>query len=415
MASKKPHFDRLRPALTARRPKGSSGHMQQTLLPAVLSVLTFLFLGMPAAPCASAAPDTWQVFVGTYTGRDSKGIYRLTLDMKTGKLSSAEFAAETPSPSFLALDPRGRYLYAVNEVTRFKDQPTGSVSAFAIAEDGSLTFLNDEASGGGAPCHVVVDASGRHVFAANYVGGSVSVLPVDKEGRLKPASAVIQHKGSSVNPRRQEGPHAHGVYLDRGDRHLLVTDLGLDQVLVYRFDSNAGALSPAEPPHGSLTPGAGPRHLALHPDGRHAYVLNELDCTITIFSYNRRRGELARLDSVSTLRDGETVQPGYSTAEIMIHPGGRFLYSSNRGHDTIAVFAVEERGGRLGLVEHESSGGRTPRSFGIDPTGTYLLAANQDSGNLVVFRIDSETGALTPTGQTVAVPRPVCVVFREGK
>ena len=378
-----------------------------------MPALCLVIFNVTASTRLCAAPDTWQVFIGTYTGGDSKGIYRLDLDMKTGAVSPAVMVAETPNPSFLAVHPSGRFIYAANELETFKEEPTGSVSAFEIGEDGHLTFLNEQASGGGAPCHVLLDKAGRHVFAANYSGGSISVFPVQADGRLDSAVTRVQHQGSSVNPKRQKGPHAHGIYLGPGERHVLVADLGLDQVLVYRYNPKTGGLIAAEPPHASVKPGAGPRHLAIHPRGGHVYVLNEIDCTITPFKYQGSRGLARESDSVSTLPAGVETRAGFSTAEIAVHPSGRFLYSSNRGHDTIAVFALEKGGSLLRPVEHEATGGRTPRNFGIDPTGTYLLAANQSSGNVVVFRIDPKSGELTPTGHEVKVPNPVCVVFRQ--
>jgi 6-phosphogluconolactonase len=256
-----------------------------------------------------------------------------------------------------------------------------------------------------------VDSKGKNVLVANYGGGSVEALPLQPDGKMGEASAFIQHKGSSVNKQRQEGPHAHGIYLDAANRFAFVPDLGLDKVLIYRFDATKGSLVANDPPSGSVQAGAGPRHFALHPNGRFAYVINEINCTVTAFGYDGQRGELKDLQTVSTLPAGQAMQPSYSTAEIEVHPSGKFLYGSNRGHDSIVVFKIDEKTGRLAYVENQSTQGKTPRGFGIDPTGTFLLAANQDSDSIVVFRIDPKTGRLASTDHKVEVGAPVCVVF----
>lgn len=351
------------------------------------------------------------VYVGTYTGEKSKGIYVSRLDLGSGALTPPELAAEIPNPSFLAVHPSRPLLYAVNEVGTFDGKPTGSVSAFAVdAASGQLTPLNRQPSGGAGPAHVSTDRAGRHVLVANYGGGSVAVLPIDADGRLRPPSAVVQHTGASVNPDRQKAPHAHSIKVDPGDRFAYAADLGIDKVMIYRFDPAGGTLAPATPPFAALEPGAGPRHLAFHPQGRFAYVINELHCTITAFGVNPETGALTPVQTVSTLPAGQAVQKGYSTAEVQVHPSGRFLYGSNRGHDTIAAYAVDPQSGRLTLVEHEPTGGSTPRGFGIDPTGAFLLAGNQRSDSVVVLRIDPQTGGLT-AASSVAVGSPVSVVF----
>ena len=352
------------------------------------------------------------VYFGTYTGAKSKGIYVSRLDSATGALTAPELAAETPSPSFLALRPRADFLYAVNEVNTFGGKATGSVSAFAIDRaSGTLTALNQESSAGAGPAHLVVDKAGRNVLVANYGGGSVAVLPIGADGKLKPASAFIQHSGSSVDPQRQKEPHAHAVQLDPDNRFAYVADLGLDKLLIYRFDAAKGSLAANEPPFASVKPGAGARHVAIEAGGRFAYVINEMNCTVTAFSRDPKGGGLSELQTISTLPPGETVQRGYSTAELALHPSGKFLYGSNRGHDSIVVYTVDEKSGRLTYVENQPTQGRTPRGFGIDPSGTYLLAANQQSDSVVVFRIDSKTGRLTATGHTIEVGAPVDVKF----
>jgi 6-phosphogluconolactonase len=276
---------------------------------------------------------------------------------------------------------------------------------------GALTLLNQQSSVGDGPCYLIVDKAGKNVLVANYGGGSVSVLPVGADGKLGEATAAIQHHGSSVNPQRQKEPHAHSINLDAANRFAFVADLGMDKVLIYKFDTTKGTLVANDPLSASVNPGAGPRHFAFHPGGRYAYVINEIQCTVTAFLYDASRGALTELQTISTLPDGEQVKPAYSTAEVQVHPSGKFLYGSNRGHDSIAVFAIDQKTGKLTRVENEPTQGKTPRNFGIDPTGAYLLAANQNSDSIVVFRIDPSTGALTPTGQSVAAPSPVCVKF----
>jgi 6-phosphogluconolactonase len=369
-------------------------------------VLLFVFAGL-----AQAATESL-VYFGTYTGRESKGIYVARFDGKTGKVSEPEVAAETASPSFLAIHPNRKFLYAVGEVDSFAGKKEGAVNAFAIdAQTGKLTLLNQQSSGGAGPCHITVDKTGRVVLVANYGGGTVASLPVQADGKLGPAGSVIQHKGSSANPKRQEGPHAHSINIDANNRFAVAADLGLDQLLVYKVNPDKATLEPNDPPHRAVKPGSGPRHFAFHPDGRHAYVINELGCTTTAFTYDASRGELRETQTISTLPEGESVQPGYSTAEVQVHRTGKFVYGSNRGHDSIVVYRVEEDTGKLTHVENESTQGRTPRNFGIDPSGGYLFAANQGSGTVVVFRINQQSGALDPTGEVVKVPMPVCVKF----
>jgi 6-phosphogluconolactonase len=360
----------------------------------------------------TAGANDLLVYIGTYTGAKSQGIYVSRLDAASGALSPPELAAETASPSFLAVHPRGGWLYSVGEVNTFGGKPGGSVSAFAIDRaTGRLTALNQQSSGGAGPAHLIVDRSGRDVLVANYGGGSVAVLPIEKDGRLKPASAFVQHSGASVNPQRQKGPHAHSINVDPQNRFAYVADLGLDKILVYRFDAKRGSLAASDPPFAAVQPGAGPRHFAFDPRGRFAYVINEIDLTVTAFRHDGRRGTLNPLQTVSTLPEGVPKLPAYSTAEVQVHPSGRFLYGSNRGHDSITVFAVDGKSGKLTYVQNEPTQGNTPRGFGIDPTGTYLLAGNQRSDSVVVFRIDRETGRLTPTGHKIDVGSPVCVKF----
>jgi 6-phosphogluconolactonase len=350
------------------------------------------------------------VYIGTYTGAKSKGIYLSRLDPASGTLAKPALAAEAVNPTFLALHPNGGVLYAANEIGNFGGKKAGAVGAFRIDRaSGALTLLNQAASVGAGPCHVVVDATGKTVLVANYGGGSVAALPIRADGSLGEATAFVQHQGSSVDPRRQEGPHAHCVNLDAANRFAFVTDLGLDKVLIYRLDPAQGALVANDPPSASVKPGAGPRHLAFHPAGRFAYVINEMGSTLTAFAYDAARGALRELETVSTLPTGFT--GGNSTAEVVAHPSGKFLYGSNRGHNSIAVYAIDAAQGKLTLVEHQSTRGRTPRNFAIDPTGRWLLAANQDTDNIVLFRIDAQSGRLAATEQVIEVGAPVCIQF----
>ncbi len=350
------------------------------------------------------------VYFGTYTGKKSKGVHVSRLDMATGALSAPELAGETANPSYLAVHPTRNFLYAANEVRTFSGKETGSVSAFAIDRaTGKLRALNQQSSVGRGPVYLVVDRTGRNVLVSNYGGGSVAVLPIGKDGTLKPVSAFIQHTGSSVNQQRQQGPRAHSINLDPGNRFAYAADLGLDKVLIYRFDADKGSLVPNNPPFAAVQPGAGPRHFAFHPHGRFAYVINEIDVTLTAFSSDPQRGGLTAIQTVSTLPAGQAAMPGFSTADVQVHPSGRFLYGSNRGHDSMVVFAIDEKSGRLSYVENEPTQGSTPRGFGIDPTGVYLLVANQQSDSVVVFRIDQQTGGLTPTGHQIELGSPVCV------
>jgi 6-phosphogluconolactonase len=346
--------------------------------------------------------------VGTYTDGKSKGIYLFRLNTATGKLTPEGVAAETPNPTFLAIHPTRKYLYAANEISNYDGANAGAISSYSVDQkSGKLTFLNRQSTKGPGPCHLIVDKTGKYVLFANYGGGSVGVLPIHPDGSLAPASAFIQHKGSSVNKQRQEGPHGHSINLDSSNKHAYAADLGLDKVLIYKFNSNDGTLKPNDHPFVSIAPGSGPRHFAFHPSGKYAYVINEMANTVTAFSYSPGSGALAEIQTISSLPKGFT---GTSyTAEVVVHPSGKFLYGSNRGHNSIAIFKIDEATGMLTFEGTESTQGKFPRNFVIDPTGMTLIAENQDSDSLVVFRIDPSTGKLKPTGQTLEVPKPVCI------
>jgi len=377
-----------------------------------ISHLTLLLIALVSSVLTTAggpAQQKYLVYVGTYTDHGSKGIYAFRFDSSTGKLTSLGLAAEAAEPSFLTVDSRGRFLYAANETLNYNGQPTGAVSAFAIPpKTGKLALLNQVSSRDEGPAHITLDRTGKYAFVSNYTLGSVAVFPVLKDGRLGEATSFVQHKGSSVNPQRQKGPHAHAVALSPDNRFAVVADLGLDQLLVYPFDAAKGTLG-AKPQIVRASPGAGPRHLVFSADGQFLYVINELQSTVVAYSYNVVTGTLLQLQTISTLAKGFS---GNSTAaEIEISPSGKFLFASNRGDDSIAVFAIDLHTGTLTQVETDRTGGKTPRNFAIDPTGSWLLAANQDSDQIVVFRIDGKTGHLVRTGEVPQVPSPTCLKF----
>lgn len=347
------------------------------------------------------------VYIGTYTGDRSEGIYLYSMNLSSGVLKHAATVSGVTNPSFLDIEPNCRYLYSVSEVGEFAGKPSGAVSAFAVdLQTGELTPLNQQPSYGTGPCYLSVDQTGKWVLVANYGSGSAAILPIQDDGCLGEATDVVQHQGSNVDPRRG-GPRAHSITLDPANRYAFVADLGLDKIMIYRLDLVQGKLIPNDEPWAPVKPGAGPRHFAFHPNSKYAYVINELDNTVTAFAYDSPRGTLKEIQVVSTL-PGDFTGTSYC-ADIHIVPSGKFLYGSNRGHDSIAVFAIDERTGKLTCVGHEPTQGKTPRNFAIDPTGAFLLAANQGTDNIVVFRIDQQTGKLAPTGHMVEVPMPVCV------
>ena len=346
------------------------------------------------------------LYVGTYTSGKSEGIYIYRLNMSTGELTHLKTVKNVVDPSYLTLNRKKRLLYAVNEVSQFEGTPSGAVSSFSIdGKTADLKFLNQKPSKGGSPCYVTLDHKEYFVLLANYESGNVSVLPIKRDGSLGDAVSVVQHAGSSINRDRQLGPHAHCVVLDKSNRYAFAVDLGIDKIMIYRFDSRAGTLVN----HGmvEMKPGSGPRHLTFHQNNRVAYVISELDSTMTSFAYDSTHGVLRPQQTISTLPAGYS-EPSYC-ADLHVSPSGRFLYGSNRGHDSIVVFAIDKRSGELTLVEHVPTGGKWPRNFTIDPTGTFLLAANQRSDSVVTFRMDPETGRLKSTGHSAEIPTPVCL------
>lgn len=359
---------------------------------------------------AAAEPSSLRVYIGTYTSGGSQGIYQTTLNLVTGELAPPELADEAKNPSFLALPESEAFLYSVSEVSDYKDSHGGALSAFTVdGKSGNLALLNHQSSGGAGPCFVSLDAAGRHALTANYGSGSVAVLPIGADGKLDPASCIVQHEGSGPNESRQKGPHAHCIKLDPANKFALAADLGCDKVFVYRFDEQAGKLTPNDPPAMETKPGAGPRHLAFHPSGKFVYVINELDNTMIATSYDGDRGVLKPLQTVSIV--SPQAPAGTSGAEVVVHPSGMFVYGSTRGEDAIAMFAIDETTGMLTPLGEYPAGGKTPRNFNIDPTGKFLLAALQGSDRVVVHAIDSETGKLTQTDHAIDVAMPVCVKF----
>jgi 6-phosphogluconolactonase len=374
----------------------------------------FIALGCLAssaiAPPTSAAEGKERVYFGTYGQRASDGVYVAELDLASGTVSEPRLAGRAMNASFVALHPDHQHLYCVAEVSSLRGSRTGGVMAFSIVpETGALRAINEQGSGGAGPCHLVIDKAGKNVLVANYEGGSVAVLPIDDRVGLRPASSIQLHHGRGVNRERQEAAHAHSVNLDPANHFAFVADLGVDKVFVYRFDPSAGKLAPNQPPSAPVAPGGGPRHFALDPTGRFAYVIDELDSTITVFWYDSENGTLSRIQVVSTLpKDYHRVN---TASEVAVHPSGKFVYGANRGHDSIALFSVDPVSGKLNPEGHEPTQGKTPRNFAIDPTGAFLLAANQDSDSVVVFRIDPANGRLRATGQQLRIHQPVCVRY----
>jgi 6-phosphogluconolactonase len=375
------------------------------LVPRILMFLIAMSISLSAG-----SKGKYLVYVGTYTDHGSQGIYAYRFDSIRGETTPIGLVAATENPTFLAIHPNRRLLYAVNEVDQFEGKPSGGVSAFAMDRStGKLNLINSVSSMGKGPAHLSLDKTGKYVLVANYGGGSVAVFPIEHDGRLGKASAFAQHTGSSVNPDRQSGPHAHQILMSNDNRYALVADLGLDEILVYKFNAAKGSLTPNDPAYAKTDPEAGPRHLVFSPDSKFVYVINELQSSVKTFSYNPNTGKLRSLQTISTLpRDFR----GQNTdAEIAIDAKGRFLYASSRGHDSIMIFAVDPKTGTLSHVQDVSTQGKTPRNFAIDPTGNWLFAANQDSNNIVLFKIDPKTGQLTPTQHALEISSPVCVTF----
>ena len=380
-------------------------HLAKLLLAFQLLVLVVPLL------CAKSPKQakSYFVYVGTYTGPTSKGIYGFRFDETTGQATSLGLAGETANPSFLVADSNGKYLYAVNELSDFQGQKSGAVSAFSIDHaSGKLTLLNQVSSHGAGPCYITMDKTGKFVLVANYDSGTVASFPVLPDGKLGEAASVIQHSGHGSDPERQEGPHAHEIELSPDDRFAVAADLGLDELLVYKFDATNGTLKANDPPYVQIEPGSGPRHFAFTPNGKFAFVLAEMKSTVTALSFDSRTGIFHKLQTISSLPPD--FKGHNDAAELIVSPSGKFVYASNRGSDTIAVFSIAHDG-KLAPVEYAATQGKTPRGFRTDPTGSYLFAANQESNNIVIFQVDAKTGKLKATGQVLNAPSPVDVKF----
>ncbi len=374
----------------------------------LVSLLATLALAAPAFP--QTAHPSFYVYVGTYTGTKSKGIQLFKFDPAVPSLTPMGCAAELTHPTFLTIHPNRKYLYAISEIGNYNGQKSGTVASYSIDPSaGKLTALNKQPSTGAGPCYVSIDHTGKFALVANYAGGSVAVLPLNPDGSLSPASASVQHQGSGPNKQRQEAPHAHSFNPSPDNQFALACDLGLDKVLIYRLQPTTGELSPHDPHFASITPGSGPRHLAFHPNGKFLYVNHELANAVSAFSYNSEKGALAEIQTLSTLPTDFNAPS--TTAETVVHPNGKFLYVSNRGHDSIAIFSVDPKTGKITPQGFEHTLGKNPRNFNIDPTGSYLLVANQNSDSIIVFRIDPTTGKLTPTNSKAQCGAPVCIKF----
>ncbi|KPK85095.1 MAG: hypothetical protein AMS27_08280 [Bacteroides sp. SM23_62_1] len=349
-------------------------------------------------------------YIGTYGTGHAGGIYLCRLNSRTGQIIKREEIRGIDNPSFLAITKGNHFLYAVNEIDESDAHPGGEVSSFAIDPvTGKLKYLNSQLTLGGLPCYISIDHKGKFVLIANYSGGNVTILPILDEGMLGKHIEFVQHTGQSINPDRQGAPHPHSIIPSPDNHFIFVPDLGLDKILIYKFDQETGTLMQNTTPCMSLNPGAGPRHFTFHPSGRFAYVINELNSTITAFSYESARGELQEIQAISTLPEDYT---GINyCADIHIHPNGKFLYGSNRGHNSIAIFTINQETGILARAGHEATQGDYPRNFAIGPAGKFLLAANQRSNTVISFRINDETGDLSSTGYSVSIPKPVCVKF----
>jgi 6-phosphogluconolactonase len=349
---------------------------------------------------------SYRLFIGTYTRGSSKGIYALQLDSETGEFSTPAVAAETPSPSYLALSPDRTVLYAVNE-------SDAMAVAFRVEQNRAhlIPLPGPQHAGGKAPAHIAVDATGRVLLVANYHTGVVASLPISPDGSLGPAASIVQHHGSSINRERQSEPHPHSVTISPDNRFVLVCDLGLDKIFSYRLDAANATVAPAEPPFTVTTPGSGPRHFAFSPDGVHAFVIGEMSAALISYRYDSARGSLHQLDEQSTLAEQPEVEN--RSAAVRVHPNGRFVYASNRGADNIAVFRFDEATGGLARLQIVPAGGKAPRDFALSPDGKWLVAAHQDSDSLTLFRVSPQTGLLTPAPATVEISMPVCVLFAE--
>jgi 6-phosphogluconolactonase len=372
----------------------------------VLAPFLILMLGLLASTVAAGnlfATDCF-VYFGVHRSGPNIGLSLAHFDTETGALTKPQFLIEGKEPAFFTIHPDGRHLYTCNSGA------PGGVTAYEIEpHSGALRLLNQRPAGGADTSYISLDRTGRYALVANYDGGNIGVFSLKADGSLGERSAFVQHTGSSVNPTRQTHAYAHSILTDPNNRFAPVADLGMDKVFIYRFDPKNGSLTTNNPPFAAVAPGSGPRHIKFHPNGRWVYVINEMASTITAFKWDSAAGSLAEFQTISTLPAG--FKETSTCAELEIHPSGKFLYGSNRGHDSLAAFAIDQTTGRLTPIGHVSSGGKTPRNFAFDPSGRWILCTNQDSDNAVVFRVDETTGRLTQTGPPVAVPSPFCERF----
>jgi 6-phosphogluconolactonase len=384
---------------------------------AILSLTLYASIASISAPKIYAEPASssvvtamTRVYISTCSEHGSDGIYLADLNPVSGELRLVRLVASLKKASFLAIPRNHRYLYSTCEVDDSRALTPGAVSAFKIDEStGNLTPLNHQSSTANGPHYLSTDREGKHALVANYHGGGVAVLPIDADGKLGPATSTVLHHGSSVNKNRQSGPHPHAIDVDPTNRFVFVCDLGLDKVLAYRFDGEKGTLTADHPGDLTTSPGAGARHIAFHPNGKWAYVINELDSTLNVLGYDSAAGAFTKIETISTLPAGTIVEN--LTGEVVIHPNGKLLYASNRGHDSIAAFGIDESSGRLSIVDYYPAGGRTPRNFNIDPSGNFVLSANLDSDSVTVLRIDPATGKLSSMPHVLKVSQPYCIVF----
>ncbi|MCZ6675516.1 MAG: lactonase family protein [Verrucomicrobia bacterium] len=386
--------------------------MKKTNFMATAFVLIFIILITAyGGTKGQAAVDKYQVYFGGGATGDQEGIFTSVLDMKTGQLTEAKLAGEAKQPGIITIHPAGTHLYSVGHPAGYTGPRSGSVCAFKInPATGALKLLNSQSSQGKGASYLILDPKGRNILICHYFSGNCAVLPLAQDGSLKPASSVQQHTGSSVNPTRQTAPHPHSIILDSAGRYAFVADLGLDQVLIYKFDSTKGTLTPNDPPFVAVTPGAAPRHFVFHPSEKFAYTNLELTSEVTAFHYDSARGALTEFQTVSTLP--KDFAGRNANAGICVTPDGRFLYVSNRGHNSIAQFAVDSNSGTLALLGNESTRGDVPQTIAIDPTGSYLLVTDKQSDHISVFKIDKETGGLAYTGSNINVPTAGSIQFR---
>ena len=378
-----------------------------------LSGAASLMLAQKAIAQTNKKSKEMLLYIGTYTSSGkSEGIYVHKFDLETGKLTPLHIVKDVLEPSFLTIDKSRKYLYASNELLEYEGKKSGAVSAFAIDQKtGNLQFLNKQSSLGDAPCFITTTENEKFALVANYLGGNVSVYPIEKDGKLGASVDLAQHTGFGPNKDRQESAHAHSIILDRNNRFAFAADLGIDKLMIYAFDAKTGKLKPNEnQPFYQTKAGAGPRHFSFHPNGKLAFLINELDLTMTSLAYDEKIGMLKEIQIVPTLPAGVSTV-GATCADIHVSPNGKFLYGSNRWHNSIVSYKIDEKTGRLEYIEHTLTGGKKPRNFAIAPDGKFLLVANQDSDNIVVFRIDEKTGKLQTTGNIAQVPVPVCLKF----